>query len=180
MNREFGGIMGLVLLFFWIGGCVDQRDSASAREFADARSRLEQGLGTGVPTESAWTSKRVGQEVHVEATTECSGWIWKKQLTYARAWMSNEKQDGPITADGLDLSAWIQQSSGLFAGVDAESVVPSGKYAEAVLVVEGNRWSDPCGCVLVIGTSEALFRGTLMASRTICPESGDYRLEDEG
>ena len=47
------------------------------------------------------------------------------------------------------------------------------------LVLEGNLWTDPCGCVTVTGQRDGMLAGTIMDKRVLCPEGYRYRWAED-
>lgn len=180
MERSFGLWVGLwLLVLLCAAGCVRQSREASAEQIEAARDHLAAHGSQGQEAKAPWSSKEGELEVFVEAVLECSGFLWREQFVYARTYLTREGTEGPITTRGQDLSVWIYQDSGLFEGVSAPSIVPDGKYAESILVLEGNLWTDPCGCVTVTGQRDGMLAGTIMDKRVLCPEGYSYRWAED-
>ena len=180
MERSFARCVGLLLLgLLCVVGCVRQSREASAEQIEAARARIAAHGSQGDPAKAPWSSVGGSLEVFAEAVLECSGVLWKEQFVYARSYLTREGTEGPIDTRGHDLSVWIYQDSGLFEGVSAPSIVPDGKYAEVILVLEGNLWTDPCGCITVTGQRDSQFAGTIMSKRVLCPEGYSYRWDED-
>lgn len=164
--------------FALVWGCVDAPVPPDPDEIAPLRAAVA-GNPKPPPMELRPEMRRPDHSlhhVHVDGAVACSGIVGKQLTAYAEAWVTSPGYTGERVSV-MSLDAEIQVLGGLFEGRMARSPETGAETADVGLVLKGNRFSNPCSCVRLVGNAKAPGGFKIRARRDLCPEGMEIATE---
>lgn len=174
LRKWIGGLALLALLA--TSGCFSRTPEISAEDSVAHRDEAERYVLRHAASRWGYRQprsrdKRIdyreGYYLHIGGSTECTGWLRKRQRTHVYAWVTEGSPTGKRVASRL-LNAGFSYEQGFFAGTGVSSGASGETEVEAHDSIAGFS-SDICQCVSVYASARLRGRMMLRANDKFCP-----------